>query len=95
MPVAGRRSPVAGRFIFDLSGAKMHKFFVLSNDDFSTEMPDWIIQKALKLGISPTNKNRFSLIREIQNKEGFTGCYGKSNGKCPNTACCWYGMCKV
>jgi hypothetical protein len=49
--------------------------------------------KAKTLGISPGKLKKTDLIHSIQVAEGCTPCYGRSNGDCPWTQCCWRGDC--
>jgi hypothetical protein len=55
-------------------------------------MPD-IREKAKTLGIKPGKLKKAELIRAIQTAEGYTPCYGRSNGDCPWTTCCWRRDC--
>jgi hypothetical protein len=49
--------------------------------------------KAKNLGINPENMNKTELIHTIQRAEGFTPCFGTSNGYCPQEACCFRADC--
>ncbi len=49
--------------------------------------------KAKTLGINPGKLKKADLIHSIQVAEGCTPCYGRSNGDCPWTQCCWRGDC--
>lgn len=49
--------------------------------------------KAKTLGIEPGKMKKADLIRSIQIAEGCTPCYGRSNGDCPWTECCWRTDC--
>lgn len=52
-----------------------------------------IKMKAKSLGIDPGKLKKVELIHAIQAGEGCTPCYGRSNGNCPWTQCCWRGDC--
>lgn len=58
----------------------------------SPTMPQ-IKAKAKSLGINPGKLKKADLIHSIQVAEGCTPCYGRSNGDCPWTQCCWRGGC--
>lgn len=49
--------------------------------------------KAKALGIDGGKMKRTELIHAIQKAEGCAPCYGRSNGSCPWTQCCWRGDC--
>lgn len=49
--------------------------------------------KAKNLGINPEKMNKTELIHAIQRTEGFTPCFGKSSGYCPQEACCFRADC--
>jgi hypothetical protein len=49
--------------------------------------------KAKGLGIDAGKMKKTELIHAIQKKEGCTPCFGRSNGTCPWTQCCWRGDC--
>ena len=49
--------------------------------------------KAKNLGINPGKLKKAELIHTIQVAEGHTPCFGKSNGNCPYTDCCFMGDC--
>jgi hypothetical protein len=49
--------------------------------------------KARTLGVEPGKMKKAELIHAIQIAEGCTPCYGRSNGDCPWTGCCWRGDC--
>jgi hypothetical protein len=49
--------------------------------------------KAKGLGINPGKTNKTELIRTVQAAEGYSPCYGKSNGQCPYTDCCFRADC--
>ncbi len=52
-----------------------------------------IKEKARALGINPGKMNKAELIHAIQTAEGNTPCFGKSNGHCPHTNCCFVEDC--
>jgi hypothetical protein len=52
-----------------------------------------IKKKAKTLGINPNNKKKTDLIHAIQKTEGNTECFGKSQGHCPYTNCCFIEDC--
>jgi len=52
-----------------------------------------IKKKAKKLAINPGQMNRTELIHAVQKAEGNTPCFGKSNGHCPYTNCCFVEDC--
>ena len=49
--------------------------------------------KAKALGIKPGNMKKPELIHAIQIAEGYTPCFGRSNGQCSNTDCCFIKDC--
>jgi hypothetical protein len=49
--------------------------------------------KAKNLGINPEKMEKTELIHTIQKAEGFTPCFGTTNGYCPQEACCFRGDC--
>jgi hypothetical protein len=49
--------------------------------------------KAKALGIEGGKMKKIQLVHAIQKAEGFTPCYGRSNGSCPWTQCCWRTDC--
>lgn len=55
-------------------------------------MPE-IKAKAKALGINPGQMKKTELIHAIQTAEGFTACFGRSNGHCSNTDCCFMKDC--
>lgn len=55
-------------------------------------MPE-IRAKAEALGITPGKMKKAELIHAIQQAEGYTPCFGRSNGKCPYTDCCFMKDC--
>lgn len=52
-----------------------------------------IKQKAISRGIQPGQMDKAELIHSIQRSEGNTPCFGKSNGQCPYTDCCFMDDC--
>ena len=52
-----------------------------------------IKDKAKLLGINAGKMKKTELIHAIQVAEHCTPCYGRSNGNCPWTQCCWRGDC--
>jgi len=54
---------------------------------------DQIINKAKKFGIKPGKMSKTDTIRAIQTAEGYSPCFGKSNGQCPYTSCCFMDDC--
>lgn len=58
----------------------------------SVKMPE-IRQKAKALGITPGKMKKAELIHVIQQTEGHTACFGKSNGQCSYTDCCFMQDC--
>jgi len=55
-------------------------------------MPE-IKAKARSIGINPGNMKKSELIRTIQVTEGYEPCFGRSNGQCGNTDCCFMKDC--
>jgi len=49
--------------------------------------------KAKALGITPAKMKKTELIHSIQVAEGCTPCFGRSNGQCPYTDCCFMKDC--
>ena len=75
----------------------MLRFWVLTKENLSREIPDWIQDKARGLNIDFTGMNKFEVIRAIQIKEGSRPCYGNfSPGvKCEFAdGCCWKRDCR-
>ncbi len=58
----------------------------------SMMMPQ-IKKKAKKLGINCGKMKKNEIIHSIQQAEGFSPCFGTSNGQCTNTACCFIRDC--
>lgn len=52
-----------------------------------------IKRKAKRLGITPGKMKKAELIHTIQGAEGCTPCFGRSNGQCPSTDCCFMPDC--
>lgn len=52
-----------------------------------------IVKKAEALGIAPGEMQKAELIRAIQQAEGYTACFGKSDGKCRHIDCCFRPDC--
>jgi len=65
---------------------------VVGTKSESTTMSQ-IRQKAVSLGLQPSDMNKTELIRSIQTAEGYTPCFGTSNGQCPYTDCCFMADC--
>jgi len=55
-------------------------------------MPE-IRLKAKQLGVSPGKMKKTELIHRIQEAEGYTPCFGTSNGYCQYTDCCFMQDC--
>ena len=49
--------------------------------------------KAKGLGISPGKTKKTELVHAIQVAEGYTPCFGRANGQCPYTDCCFMENC--
>jgi hypothetical protein len=49
--------------------------------------------KAKALGLKHGNMKKPDLIRAIQMVEGYTPCFGRSNGQCIHTDCCFMPDC--
>jgi len=56
------------------------------------KMPE-IKKKAKSLGINAGKMKKDELIHAIQKTEGNQPCFGKSNGQCPYTDCCFTDDC--
>lgn len=54
---------------------------------------DEIRKKALALGVKPGKMKKADLIHAIQRAEGYTACFGKSDGNCKEMGCCWRPDC--
>jgi hypothetical protein len=52
-----------------------------------------IRQKAISLGVQPGKMKKTELIHSIQKAEGYTPCFGSSNGNCPYIDCCFMPDC--
>jgi len=55
-------------------------------------MPE-IKRKAKALGITPGKMKKTELIHTVQVAEGCTPCFGRSDGYCTNTDCCFMPDC--
>ena len=55
-------------------------------------MPE-IRMKAQLLGITPAKMKKPELIHTIQVTEGYTACFGRSEGQCGNIDCCFIKDC--
>ena len=55
-------------------------------------MPE-IRMKARALGLTPGNMKKPELIHAIQTAEGYTPCFGRSNGRCIHADCCFTQDC--
>jgi len=49
--------------------------------------------KAKAMEIAPGSKDKTTLIRTIQEKEGNIPCYKTEVAECDQTACCWRSDC--
>jgi len=58
----------------------------------SMKMPE-IREKAKALGITQGKMKKAQLIHAIQKAEGYTPCFGTSNGQCVQTNCCFIQDC--
>ena len=76
----------------------------VSKSKWSQEMPATkVVQKSMNmseirmkakaLGINPGKMNKADLIHAIQREEGYTPCFGMSDGQCPNNDCCFMKDC--
>ncbi len=52
-----------------------------------------IRMKAQTLGLSPGKMKKPELIHTIQMTEGNTPCFGRSDGQCGNSGCCFMRDC--
>jgi len=52
-----------------------------------------IKKKAKNLGVNPGKMKKTELIHALQQAEGCTACFGKSDGQCPYTDCCFMQDC--
>ena len=50
-------------------------------------------KKAKKVGITPGKLKKAELIHAIQQAEGNTACFGRSDGQCGQTDCCFMRDC--
>jgi len=55
-------------------------------------MPE-IRLKAQSLGLTPGKMKKPELIHTIQVAEGYTPCFGRSDGQCDNIGCCFMRDC--
>ncbi len=55
-------------------------------------MPE-IKKKAQSLGLTPGKMKKPELIHTIQMTEGNTPCFGRSDGQCGNSGCCFMRDC--
>jgi hypothetical protein len=49
--------------------------------------------KARYHGINPVGIDKTELIRAIQRNEGYSPCFGTTNGSCPYETCCFRPDC--
>jgi len=56
------------------------------------KMPE-IKRKAKRLGVTPGKMKKAELIHSVQEAEGYTPCFGTSNGECQYTNCCFMQDC--
>lgn len=54
---------------------------------------DQIKRKAKRLGITAGKMKKAELIHSIQMAEGCTPCFGRSDGQCVYTGCCFMPDC--
>ncbi len=52
-----------------------------------------IKKKAQSLGLTPGKMKKPELIHTIQVTEGYTPCFGRSDGQCGNAGCCFMRDC--
>jgi len=52
-----------------------------------------IRQKAKEMGINSEGVDKITLIRSIQDAEGFQRCYGRGMFVCENLNCLWRDLC--
>jgi hypothetical protein len=52
-----------------------------------------IKMKAKNLGVTPGRMRKAELIHAIQLAEGYTPCFGRSNGQCSSVDCCFMADC--
>jgi hypothetical protein len=52
-----------------------------------------IKDKAKNLGINATNMKKTDMVHAIQQAEGYSPCYGSTNGTCQWTECCFRNDC--
>ena len=51
-------------------------------------------KKAESLGIKHEKMDKVELVRATQRAEGYTPCFGTSNGECPYVDCCFIDDCR-
>ena len=56
------------------------------------KMPE-IKEKAKALGITPGKTKKAELVSATQEAEGYNHYFGRSNGQCLNTNCCFIRDC--
>jgi len=56
------------------------------------KMPE-LKEKAKALGVALGRKKKAELIHTVQEAEGYTPCFGSSNGQCPHSDCCFMEDC--
>lgn len=56
------------------------------------KMPE-LKEKAKALGVALGRKKKAELIHTVQEAEGYTPCFGRSNGQCPQSDCCFMEDC--
>jgi len=52
-----------------------------------------IKDKAKQLGVKVSKKSKVELIQAVQVAENNTPCFGKSNGQCWRSECCFISDC--
>lgn len=50
-------------------------------------------KRAKKVGITPGKMKKAELVRAIQTAEGSNACFGRSNGQCSESKCCFIEDC--
>ena len=65
---------------------------ILNTLEKSMKMPK-IRKKAKDLGITLGKVKKVELIHAIQEAEGYSPCFGKSDGQCSNNDCCFLWDC--
>ncbi|MHC4353749.1 MAG: SAP domain-containing protein [Planctomycetota bacterium] len=56
------------------------------------KMPE-VRVKARSLGLTPGRRRKAELIHAIQMAEGYSPCFGRSDGRCANHTCCFMRDC--